>query len=165
MDLEKSLYNLIHEEIHYLNNLDINTGEGLQVIGDQLATKTDNVAGYLTYLDDQLDIVTKRIEAMSNVKRVLKERIARFEDYIQSCLELNNGPIVGNNKVFKLVSNPPSVEILDQDKLDIQYIEIRQEIVVKKKEILEDFKKTGEIPSGANIVHKKRVKIGDVDGK
>lgn len=162
MDLEKSLYNLIHEEIHRLNNLDINSNDGLKEIGNQLAIKADNVANYLTYLDDQLEIVTKRIEAMNNVKRALKERITRFEDYIQSCLELNNGPIKGNDKVFKLVTNPPSVEIIDQDKLDIQYIEIRQEIVVKKKEILEDFKKTGEIPDGVNIVQKKRVKMGDV---
>lgn len=161
MEIEKSPYNLLHEEIHLLNNLDINSADGLQEIGNQLAVKTDNVAGYLNYLDDQLDIVCRHMEVMANAKRSLKERITRFEDYIQSCLELVDGPIVGNNKIFKLVSNPPSIEVVNQDKVDVQYLEIKQEVVVKKREMLEDFKKTGEIPNGVNIVQKKRIKIGD----
>lgn len=161
MEIAKYLYDLVHEQIHYINNLDINFVEGLQEIGNQLATKTDNVAGYLNYLDDQLEIVCRRMEVMANARRLLKDRIARFEDYIQSCLELNGKPIEGNHKVFKLVTNPPSIEVVDQDKIETQYLERKVEITVKKREMLDDFKKTGEIPNGVNIVQKKRIKIGD----
>lgn len=160
MEITKSLYNLLHEEIHLLNNLDTAQEETFIYVAELLLKKADNVAGYLEHLDDQLDLVKSKINKLKDIESAIKARSAKFEEYIQRCIELNEGPINGNEKVLKLVSNPPSVEIIDQDKIDVQFLEVRQEVVVKKKEILDQFKKTGEVPCGTNIVHKKRVKIG-----
>lgn len=161
MEPTKTLYNLLHEEIHKLNNVDVYSENEVSNIHELILKKTDCVAGYLEHLDDQFELVCSKIKKLTELKHAIKSRVEKFESYIQNCIELNSGPINGSTSVLKLATNPPSVEILDLDQVDVRFIEIKQEVVVNKKDILDNFKKTGEIPSGINIVQKKRIKIGD----
>lgn len=161
MEITKTLYDLLHDEIHELNNLPLDiTESSVSIVHNLILHKTDRVAGYLNHLDDQLDLIKSKISKLKELENAVANRNARFRDYIAECIKLNDGPIKGNNSVLSLITNPHSVEITDPDKLDLRFTEIRQEVVIKKKEILEHFKATGEIPRGTNIVQKKRVKIG-----
>jgi phage host-nuclease inhibitor protein Gam len=45
----------------------------------------------------------------------------------------------------------PSVEVVDIEKVDAQFIKIKKE--VDKTKILEQMKATGVIPDGINIIH------------
>lgn len=161
MEISKTLYELLQEEIQELNNLDIDQESSVSIVHELILQKTDNVAGYLDYLEDQRELVKARMDRLKSVNSAIDARIAKFEQCIKNCVELNRGPISGASRILTLHTNPPSVEIVDQDALDVNFLEIKQEIVVKKKEILTHFKETGEIPNGVNIIQKKRVKIKD----
>ena len=84
---------------------------------------------------------------------MLENKLSRFKDYVKECME-NNGftKIETGLGTLSIAKSPASVEITNEDEIPNEF---KQEVVtvkVDKTKIKNNFKETGEIPAGVNII-------------
>lgn len=100
------------------------------------------------------------IEAKRNEEKRLKEsrerderQLERFKKYVKECMEKNGiTKIETGLGTLSIAKSPASVEIINEDEIPSEF---KQEVVtvkIDKTKIKNNFKETGEIPAGVNIV-------------
>jgi phage host-nuclease inhibitor protein Gam len=91
-----------------------------------------------------------RQNVLSERKRSFDNRIDWLKNYVKSSMEATqNAKIKYSLFTISVAKNQPSVEVVDIEKVDAQFIRITKE--VDKTKILEQMKATGVIPDGINI--------------
>ena len=100
-----------------------------------------------------LDGIDAQIKRLQEYKKVKQNQIERYKDYVKSNMQL-----LGIDKLetelgkISIAKSPLSVEIIDAEKVPNKYKNIVSEIKIDKQKIKEDFKATGEIVDGVNII-------------
>lgn len=92
-------------------------------------------------------------DRIASNRKVLENKLTRFKQYVKECME-NNGitKIETELGTLSIVKSPASVEIINEDEVPSEF---KQEIVtvkIDKTKIKNNFKETGEIPAGVNII-------------
>jgi hypothetical protein len=100
-------------------------------------------------------------EAKLAAKRKVAERLVdRMHEYT-----LREMHVIGVERIdfgvhtLTIRVNPPSCEVVDAALVPSDYQRTRIEVTVDRRSILEDFKKTGEIPPGVEIRRGERISI------
>jgi len=159
-----SLYQLTKE----LGNLaDPITGEISFEKWSELNTAIEQkIQGYAYYLD----IAENQIDAFENMAKQMlievDERRARVEkqkEFLKNQMELLGITKLESDYPVSIVKNPPSVEVIDENVIDRQYFKTPAPPPppvpkLDKKGILDEYKKSGIIPNGVNIIQKTRLK-------
>lgn len=140
-----------------LNSNDELTDAEKQEIGSQLVqalqTKSNNIVGYYQEEKALLDGIDAEIKRLQDYKKSVSNRIDRYKTYVK-----DNMQVLGLNKIetelgtISIAKSPISVEIVDEDKIPAEYKTIVQTIKVDKKAISDNFKLTGELIEGVNII-------------
>lgn len=140
-----------------LNSNDELTDAEKQEIGSQLVqalqTKSNNIVGYYQEEKALLDGIDAEIKRLQDYKKSVSNRIDRYKTYVK-----DNMQVLGLNKIetelgtISIAKSPISVEIVDEDKIPAKYKTIVQTIKVDKKAISDNFKSTGELIEGVNII-------------
>lgn len=140
-----------------LNSNDELTDAEKQEIGSQLVqalqTKSNNIVGYYQEEKSLLDGIDAEIKRLQDYKKSVSNRIDRYKTYVK-----DNMQVLGLNKIetelgtISIAKSPISVEIVDEDKIPAEYKTIVQTIKVDKKAISDNFKSTGELIEGVNII-------------
>lgn len=140
-----------------LNNNEELTEEEKNEIGVQLTealkTKSNNIVGYYQEEKALLDGIDAEIKRLQDYKKSVSNRIDRYKTYVK-----DNMQVLGLNKIeteigtISIAKSPISVEIVDEDKIPAEYKTIVQTIKVDKKAISDNFKSTGELIEGVNII-------------
>ena len=86
-------------------------------------------------------------------RKALENKMAKFKEYVKECME-NNGfsKIETELGTLSIAKSPASIEIINEDEVPSEF---KQEVVtvkIDKTKIKNNFKETGEIPAGVNIV-------------
>lgn len=117
-----------------------------------LQQKSQNVIGYTKNIE--LSIEAKKIEEkrIAESRKADERKLEKFKEYVKECMEHS-----GITKIetplgtLSIAKSPISVEITNEDELPSEF---KQEVVtvkIDKKAITDNFKATGEIPSGVEI--------------
>ena len=140
-----------------LNDKDDLTDEEKQEIGlqlcDALQNKSSNIIAYYQNEMVLLDGIDAQIKRLQEYKKVKQNQIERYKGYVKSNMEL-----LGIDKIetelgkISIAKSPISVDVVDIDKIPNKYKVIVTELKVDKQLIKDDFKKTGEIVDGVNII-------------
>lgn len=140
-----------------LNNNEELTEEEKNEIGVQLTealkTKSNNIVGYYQEEKVLLEGIDAEIKRLQDYKKSVSNRIDRYKTYVK-----DNMQVLGLNKIetelgtISIAKSPISVEIVDEDKIPAEYKTIVQTIKVDKKAISDNFKSTGELIEGVNII-------------
>ena len=163
MEVTKTLYGLTQEILLRLQETDLENELELSKLESEVLVKVDNLAGYLNYLDDQIELVSAKERKIKELKNALKARSERLESYCIKVLEHSKKTsVIGHNKEIKLRTNPMSVEIEDADKIPAEFVDLKQELVINKKKILDHVKESGELVAGVNIKRTKSITIKEV---
>lgn len=103
--------------------------------------------------ESDIDSLDNEIKRLAERKAVLHNKVKTWKQYLMNEMILCEMPKIDDVSITLLIKkNPPSVEI--PDSLDIMQVPEqfrKQEWTLKKKEIIDNFKSTGEIPNGLNI--------------
>ena len=90
---------------------------------------------------------------ISEKRKMLENRVIKFKEYVKECMEKNGITKIetglGNLTIAK---NPISVEIVNEEEIPSEYKTEIVAVKVDKTKIKNNFKETGEIPNGVNIV-------------
>lgn len=118
-----------------------------------LQQKSQNIIGYTKNIELTIQAMKSEEKRISEQRKILENKLARFKQYVKECME-NSGikKIETGLGVLSVAKNPISVEIINESEVPGEYK--TEEIVVKidKTKIKNDFKETGEIPNGVNIL-------------
>ena len=142
--------------------LDLNEKEELseeerQEIGMQLAdalqTKSNNIIAYYQDQNTLLNAIDEEIKRLQEYKKITKNKIDRYKEYVKSNMDLLGLEKISTDLgVISIAKSPISVEILDEQQIPDEYKEVVTTIKVDKKKIADNFKETGEIIDGVNII-------------
>lgn len=150
------LYEIADGFMDLLEKQDELTPDEVQEVADELQTalkeKSANIIGYYQTQNALLAAVDDEIKRLQEYKKIISNRLTRYKNYVA-----DNMKTIGIKKIetpvgkISLVKSPPSVVVTDDEKVPAEYKETVVTIKPNKKKILENFKATGEIPSGVDI--------------
>ena len=151
-----SLYEITNAFPVLMENEEISE-EDKKKIEDELVAllqqKSQNIIGYTKNIELTINAMKEEEKRIADNRKVLENNLTRFKEYVKECME-NNGftKIETELGTLSIAKSPTSVEIINEDEVPSEF---KQEVVtvkIDKTKIKNNFKETGEIPAGVNIV-------------
>ena len=151
-----SLYEITGGFPALMDNEEI-TEEEKKKIEDELIVllqqKSQNIIGYTKNIELTINAMKEEEKRIADNRKVLENKISKFKEYVKECME-NNGftKIETELGTLSIAKSPTSVEIVNEDEVPNEF---KQEVVtikIDKTKIKNNFKETGEIPTGVNII-------------
>lgn len=118
-----------------------------------LQQKSQNIIGYTKNIELTINAMKEEEKRIADNRKALENKMAKFKDYVKECMEKNGiTKIETELGTLSIAKSPASVEIVNEDEVPSEF---KQEVVtvkIDKTKIKNNFKETGEIPAGVNIV-------------
>lgn len=118
-----------------------------------LQQKSQNIIGYTKNIELTINAMKEEEKRIAENRKSLENKLERFKDYVKECMERNNiTKIETGLGTLSIAKSPMSVEITNEDEVPSEF---KQEVVtvkIDKTKIKNNFKETGEIPAGVNII-------------
>jgi hypothetical protein len=129
--------------------------ETLEAIQDSIENKVENIAKFLKNIEGDIAAYKAEEERLQKKRKYLENKLKGLKEYTQSVLEMNGfEKIKAGTFNVRLQKNPPSVEVIDEKKIPVQYREPQPDKILTKL-ILEDLK-AGKVVEGARIADEKK---------
>ena len=126
--------------------------QALDNLNMKFLDKVTNIVKFIKNLEAYREAVATEAKRLSDRKRSFDNRIDWLKNYVKSCMEATQSEKIKYSLfTISVGKSQPSVEVVDIEKVDAQFIKIKKE--VDKTKILEQMKATGVIPDGVNINH------------
>lgn len=133
------------------------TEELAKEIQDELQTaltnKSANIIAYYQNKQTLINGIDEEIKRLQEFKKSEKTKLDNYKEYVK-----NNMEVLGIEKIetpvgkLTIAKSPISVEIINENEIPSEYKTIVTETKVDKKKIADNFKTTGEIIAGVNII-------------
>ena len=148
-------YNQITDAIEKGEDLSILLGK----INEDLEHKAENIAKLILNIEAEFDACENERKRFTDKKQVARNKIEKLKEYLLlEMKEARKEKIKRDLFTISIRTNSASIEVLDDIKVPPQFKHI--ELVIEKQKILENFKETGEIVPGVNILtDKQRIEI------
>lgn len=118
-----------------------------------LQQKSQNIIGYTKNIELTINAMKEEEKRIADNRKGLENKMSKFKDYVKECMEKNGiTKIETGLGTLSIAKSPASVEIVNEDEIPSEF---KQEVVtvkIDKTKIKNNFKETGEIPAGVNIV-------------
>ena len=118
-----------------------------------LQQKSQNIIGYTKNIELTINAMKEEEKRIADNRKALENKMVRFKDYVKECMEKNGiTKIETGLGTLSIAKSPASVDIVNEDEIPSEF---KQEVVtvkIDKTKIKNNFKETGEIPAGVNIV-------------
>lgn len=118
-----------------------------------LQQKSQNVIGYTKNIELTINAMKEEEKRIADNRKALENRLDNYKKYVKECMERNGiTKIETELGTLSIAKSPTSVEIINENEVPEEF---KQEIVtikIDKTKIKNNFKETGEIPAGVNIV-------------
>jgi hypothetical protein len=123
-----------------------------QELHQLLVNKSKNIIGYIRNTDLTIEAMKNEEKRIAEIRKSLERKQENFKTYVKECMDQNNIPKVETEiGTISIAKSPISVEIIDVDEVPNTYKTIVTDIKIDKKKIADNFKATGEIPTGIKI--------------
>lgn len=133
--------------------------EKLRSLAILLENKTDSCVGYYESLTDQIDVVSKHIKVLTELKKTLENKQKRFEGYLDNCLSvLGKDEFKGSLSTIKRRKKPMVVNIIDSDLIPIEFLKTETVVSIDKAGMKKKLQ-AGEVISGAELVESDKVSL------
>ena len=131
--------------------------QALSTLKDMIENKSVEVIGLEKNMEYAIEAMKDEEARIKENRRLLENKLERYKDYIQSCMNiLETTKIETPRGTISLVTNPISVEIVDENKIPNKYKKQVIETKIDKAAISRDFKNTGELTEGVRIINDKK---------
>lgn len=137
-----NLYELSADLVTLAQMEDIEEVEQVKaIVQEQIEAKNTGIVAVVRNLESTVDAIDTEIKRLQDLKKVKKNNIDRLMQYTKECMELRGvrkvETTLGNISIRK---TPPSVNILDETRIPLDYINIKQVESIDKKLLLSDLK-------------------------
>ena len=118
-----------------------------------LQQKSQNIIGYTKNIELTINAMKEEEKRIADNRKSLENKLEQFKNYVKECMERNDiTKIETGLGTLSIAKSPMSVEITNEDEVPSEF---KQEVVtvkIDKTKIKNNFKETGEIPAGVNII-------------
>ncbi len=118
-----------------------------------LQQKSQNIIGYIRNIDLTINSMKEEEKRIADGRKSLENKLEQFKNYVKECMERNDiTKIETGLGTLSIAKSPMSVEITNEDEVPSEF---KQEVItvkIDKNKIKNNFKETGEIPVGVNII-------------
>ena len=137
-----NLYELSSDSIA-LN--DIESVEDLEVIREiikkEIQNKSTGIVAVVRNLESNIAAIDTEIKRLQELKKLKQNNITRLKEYTKECMNIQGikklETSLGNISIRK---TPASVKILDETKIPLEYLNVKQVTSIDKKTLLDDLK-------------------------
>lgn len=151
-----SLYQITNAFPSIMENENLNEQEKTQLQEELtllLQEKSQNIIGYVRNNELTIEAMKNEEKRISEQRKLLENKLTKFKQYVKECMQINNiAKIETGLGVLSIAKNPISVEIENEDDIPSEYKTEVITVKVDKNKIKDNFKATGEIPKGVNIL-------------
>lgn len=153
---ELSLYSISQSLEETLNNDELDEEQKEQAIAilkEMIQNKSTEVIGLEKNMEYVIEAMKQEEERIKNNRKSLENKLERYKEYIMVCMKmLDTSKMETPRGTITMVTNPMSVEIVDEEKLPNKYKKQVIETKIDKDMIKRDFKNTGELIEGVNFI-------------
>lgn len=161
----KSLYELTNEYSEFAALLEDDESDEVEIYGKMnevlkdIDAKADGYAKIARNWASEAEMLSAEIDRLTKRKRAVENASTRLKQYLQNAMLLTGKTTIGTTiGKWSIANNPPSAVITDFAKIPACYL-IAQEPKVDSRQILADFKKTGEAIPGVEVVRKQSLRF------
>lgn len=154
-----SLYNITNKFVELMDKAQEGelTEEEYNQLGEELAIqlqqKGSNIIGYTKNIELTINAMKEEEKRISEDRKSLEGKLDKFKQYVKENMErLGITKMDTELGTLSIAKSPASVEIINEEAISSEF---KQEIVtvkIDKTKIKNNFKETGEIPEGVNII-------------
>jgi hypothetical protein len=152
------LYQITDGFLQLMDNLDSVelTQENAELIQQELKEallkKSENIIGYYQDRKTLIDAIDVQIKRLQEYKKAESNKLDRYKEYVKANMEvLGITNIETGAGKMSIAKSPISVDIIDESLIPEEFKNTEVVIKVDKKKIANNFKETGEIPTGVKI--------------
>ena len=118
-----------------------------------LQQKSQNIIGYTRNIELTIEAMKNEEKRISEQRNAKENKLVNFIKYVKECMETNGiTKIETGLGTMSIAKNPLSVEIINEDEVPGEYKTEVVTVKIDKIKIKNNFKETGEIPAGVNIL-------------
>ena len=118
-----------------------------------LQQKSQNTMAYVRNMELTIEAMKSEEKRISEQRKLKENKLVKFKEYVKECMETNGiTKIETGLGTMSIAKNPLSVEIINEDEVADEYKEKVVTVKIDKTKIKNNFKETGEIPAGVNIL-------------
>lgn len=151
-----TLYNITNGFVHLMQNDEIADDDKAKIeeeLNVMLQQKSGSIIGYTRNLELTIEAMKNEEKRIADNRKTMENKLARFKEYVKDCMEksgiLKVETSLGNLSIAK---NPISVEVVNADLIPDTYKKKEITIKIDKKAIADNFKTTGELIDGVNVI-------------
>ena len=112
-----------------------------EIIEQQIQTKSTGIIAVVRNLESNIAAIDTEIKRLQELKRLKQNNITRLKEYTKECMNIQGikklETSLGNISIRK---TPASVKILDETKIPLEYLNVKQVTSIDKKTLLDDLK-------------------------
>ena len=151
-----SLYEIKNGFVHLMAQDEIAEEEKAIIKGELtelLMAKSENIIGFSKNLELTIEAMKAEEKRMADNRKTLENKLENFKQYVKECMEaMGNTKIETTLGTLSIAKNPISVEIVNEEIIPNKYKAQVIATKIDKKAISDDFKSTGELIDGVNII-------------
>lgn len=118
-----------------------------------LQQKSQSIIGYTKNIELTINAMKEEEKRIADNRKTLENKMTRFKEYVKECMERNNITKIGTSLgTLSIAKSPISIEIINEDEVPSEFKQEVTTIKIDKTKIKDNFKETGEIPAGVNII-------------
>lgn len=118
-----------------------------------LQQKSQNTIAYVRNIELTIEAMKSEEKRISEQRKLKENKLVKFKEYVKECMETNGiTKIETGLGTMSIAKNPLSVEIINEDEVPGEYKTEVVTVKIDKTKIKNNFKETGEIPAGVNIL-------------
>jgi len=159
--MSKSLMVLLDERNQIAEQLETaeNPAELIESLDKAVQVKAAGIAIYLERLDSMAAALDETIKKLQARKKAFQNRKERLKEYTLNAMKQHGiEKIECPECTISIQKNPAYVEVFEEKLIPVEFWK-HQAPKLDKKKILENYRETGEIPQGVDIVIKEGVRI------
>lgn len=120
--------------------------------------KALNIGKLVLSLKSDEDAISSEIKRLSDRKQAVSNRTERIKSYLAQEMEVTNEDKIKDEVItISLVNNPPSVQVVNEEAIPANYWRtIPETKEIDKRSILDEYKESGGIVHGVNIITDKK---------
>lgn len=156
-----NLYEISNQYQYLLQSEEFSADElvALDAIHDSMEEKAKSIGAVIKTMEAEENAIVVATKAMEERASSLSHKISNLKDYLKQNLELCHIKEVKSPWFdIKIMQNPPSVVLLDDQQVPSDYREIRESEYINRKAIAEALKSGIAVP-GAILVRNTRLAI------
>jgi hypothetical protein len=130
----------------------------MEYLKEELSKKSSNIIKYLSNLDAEALTIKVEIDRLTRAKKARERKSSSLKSYLVNTMQILEKTKIETELGTYGLRKSTALEVFDMDKIPEEYLKVKKEVSVDKRE-LTNYIKAGETIEGAALVERYSLQI------